>query len=126
MTSGADLVLLAVDAGRGGVRLERQLGFALAAAELVDLASARRVEAVDRRIAVTERLRTGDLILDETLDRLGEDPKGYPVGDWIAMRAPDRVRAHVVALMESGDLSGRLVTTRIGARPEPFGLGASA
>jgi len=99
-----------------------QLGFALAAAELVDLASARRIEAADGHIDVTERLRTGDRVLDETLHRLTADSKGPAIDQWIAMHAPDRVSVHIAALLESGELSGKLVSTRLNTPPEPHGL----
>lgn len=55
---GADLLIAAVDA-RGTVRMPIPLGIALAAAELVDLAGARRIEAVDGRVRVTDRAPTG-------------------------------------------------------------------
>jgi hypothetical protein len=122
MTLGADLLVLAVDDRRGGVRLERQFGLALAAAELVDLACARRIEAVDGRIHVTESLRTGDPVLDLTLARLAKDPKGIEIGSWVAMWAPDRVVEHLAAMTRSGELSGRLVATSPGATPVSSGI----
>jgi Golgi phosphoprotein 3 (GPP34) len=122
MALGAELVVLAVDAQRGTVRTPIQLGFALAAAELVDLACARRVEAADGRIHVVERLRTGDPVLDDTLARLAEEPKGPAIDDWIALRAADRVPVHLAALLESGELTGRLVRLRLDAAAEPSGL----
>lgn len=125
MALGADLLILAVDAPRGTVRMPIQLGFALAAAELVDLASARRVEAADGRIHVTEQLRTGDPVLDETLQRLTRDHKGSAIEHWIAMHAPDRVQVHIAALLESGELSGKLMSARLNAPPEPHGLRAA-
>jgi hypothetical protein len=122
MTLGADLLILAVDAPQGTVRMPNKLGFALAAAELVDLASARRIEAADGHIHVTEQLRTGDPVLDETLQRLTGDPKGAAIDNWIAMQAPDRVQVHIAALLESGELSGKPVPTRLNAPPKPHGL----
>lgn len=122
MALGADLLILAVDAPRGTVRMPVQLGFALAAAELVDLASARRIEAADGRIQVTEQLRTGDPVLDETLRRLAGDPKGSAIDHWITMHAPDRVQVHIAALLQSGELHGKLVSTRLNVPPEPRGL----
>lgn len=121
MALGADLVVLAVDE-RGTVRLPTQLGFALAASELVDLARVRRIEAVDGHIHVVEQLRTGDRILDDTLRQLAAQPKGPAIDSWIALREPDRVLVHVAALLESGELTGKLVRLRLGAAPEPHGL----
>ena len=99
-----------------------QLGFALAAAELVDLACVRRIEAVDGRIHVVERLRTGDQVLDATLHRLADEPKGPAIGDWIALHAADRVPVHVSALLESGELTGKLVRLQLNGPAEPIGL----
>jgi hypothetical protein len=99
-----------------------QLGFALAAAELVDLARVRRVEAVDGRIHVVERLHTGDPVLDGTLDRLAEEPKGPAISDWIALWAVDRVPVHVAAMIKSGELTGKTVQVRMDAPAESFNL----
>jgi Golgi phosphoprotein 3 (GPP34) len=99
-----------------------QLGFTLAAAELVDLACVRRIEAVDGHIHVVERLRTGDPVLDDTLHRLAEQPKGPAIDSWIALREADRVLVHVAALLESGELTGKLVRLRLNAPAQPAGL----
>ena len=54
MTLGADLVMLAVDERHGTLQTTRQLAFALSAAELVDLARARRITATpDGHLKVT-------------------------------------------------------------------------
>lgn len=122
MTFGADLVVLAVDEHRGEVRLSRQLGFALAAAELVDLAVARRIESAGAGIRVVEKMRTGDPVLDETLAHLGVQYQYQSIAKLLAARAPDRVVVHVAAMLESGELDGELVQRRPGRRPEPSGL----
>jgi len=122
MSLGADLLVLGVDESRGVIRMPIQLGSVLAAAELVELAHVRRIEAVDGRIHVTETLRTGDSVLDDALKRLGDEPKGPTIEQWIALHAGDRVTVHIAALLESGELTGRLLSTRLNAPPEPFGL----
>jgi hypothetical protein len=86
VTLGADLLILAVDEKRGTVRAPEHLRFVLAAADLVDLACRRRVEAEDRRIHVVEHLRTGDRALDTTLARLTDLRKGPDI-DPCARRA---------------------------------------
>lgn len=122
---GADLLIAAVDA-RGTVRMPIPLGIALAAAELVDLAGARRIEAVDGRVRVTDRAPTGDPVLDDTLHRLAAQPKGPGIDGWIARNAADRVHAHIAALLASGQLSGQLVSVRLDAAPQPLGLRVAA
>jgi len=122
MTLGTDLVLLAVDEARGTVRFAAQLGIALAAAELVDLARTRRIEAVGEGVRVVEELRTGDPILDRTLARLSASPKGTALSSWIAMQAGDRVMAHLAAMIESGELEGRMTRLSLDSPVKPVGL----
>lgn len=119
---GADLVVLAVDEARGCVRLEQQLGFALAAAELVDLARTRRIEAAEGTIVVTEPLRIGDPLLDDTLARLGAAPKQHTIGGWIAMQAVNRVAVHVEAMIRSGEIEGRLTRVSLNSVARPTAL----
>src|SRR5581483_8111929 len=107
MTLGADLVALAVDETRGEIRFATQLGYVLAAAELVDLAKARRIEAVGSGIRVVEELRTGDPVLDQTLARLATGYKETSIGFSIDLAAPDRVAVHLAAMIGSGELEGR-------------------
>ena len=67
MGIGADLVVLAVDERSGTVRMANVLGYALAAADLVELADRRRIEAtMDGVLQVTETLRIGDRVLDRS------------------------------------------------------------
>lgn len=122
MTLGADLVLLAVDEGRGTVRLATQLGVALAAAELVELARTRRIEAVGEGIRVVEDLRTGDPVLDETLARLSASPKAILITDWIALQAGGRVTAQLAAMIKSGELEGQLLRMSLDSPAKPVGL----
>lgn len=122
MTMGADLVTLAVDETRGDIRFATQLGYVLAAAELVDLAKARRIEAVGSGIRVVEALRTGDPVLDGTLERLAAGFKDRSIGFWIELAAPDRLAVHLAAMIESGELEGRLVRPSLNAPGRPVGL----
>lgn len=125
MTLGADLVALSVDETRGEIRFATQLGCVLAAAELVDLANLRRIEAVGTGIRVVEQLRTGDSVLDQTLGQLAAGIKGFKeqsIGSWIALAAPDRVAVHLAAMIESGELAGRLVRPSLDSPARPVGL----
>lgn len=122
MTVGADLVVLSVDETRGNIRLATQLGFALAAAELVDLAVRRRIEWVRGTIHVVEALRTGDAVLDAALASLGADRKDITISDWVAFQSGGTVVAHLEAMLESGELEGRMRRVRLDAPAEPVGL----
>jgi hypothetical protein len=122
MTVGADLVVLAVDETRACVRLEHQLGFALAAAELVELARVGRIELAEGAITVIEALRTGDPLLDDTLARLGAAPKQHTVGGWVAMQAVNRVTAYLDAMIRSGEIEGRLTSVSLNSPARPNGL----
>lgn len=122
MTLGADLVALAVDETRGEIRFASQLGYVLAAAELVDLAKARRIEAAGSDIRVVEELRTGDPVLDRTLARLAAGDKEPSIGSWIDLAAPDRLPVHLAAMIESGELEGRLVRPSLNSPPRPTRL----
>lgn len=122
MSTGADLLLLAVDSSSGTVRQPHRLGVALAAAELVDLAATRRIEVADGRIHVTEHLRTGDPVLDDTLHRLVGDPEDPDLDSWVGTRATDRIPAYVAAHFEAGRLAGKLVSLRVQDPARPVGL----
>lgn len=126
MTTGADLVLLAVDERRGTLAPTQPLRIALAAADLVDLARARRIEATPNAgVRVSEPLHTGDRLLDEMLDELSSVDSGRALPDILAARQAAAVERHMRALLNSGELSGREVTARLGGRPVYSGLWAS-
>ena len=117
MGMGADLVLLAVDEKRGTIRAGKGLGPALAAAEVVDLAVARRIEAaVNQDIKVTEPLRTGDPLLDATLAAIAAEPAGHQVGGWVRHNARELVNRYIDTMLASGELLGRATTP---AEPGP-------
>lgn len=115
--------MLAVDERHGSLSQTRQLAFALAGAELVDLARARRIAATpDARLTVTESLGTGDPVLDATLGMLASSDDGLPMEDVVAIHVPGRVARQVTALLGSGELSGRETTTNLGGQPIYNGL----
>lgn len=123
MTLGADLVMLAVDERHGTLRSSRQLAFALAAAEMVDLARARRIEAtVDGHLKVTESLGTGDPALDVTLGALASCDEGLLLEDVLGNDLPGTIARQVTAVLGSGELAGREVTANLGGQPIYGGL----
>jgi Golgi phosphoprotein 3 (GPP34) len=112
MTTGVDLVILAVDEKHGTVRQGRQLGFALAAAEVVDLAVSRRIgAAVNQDLKVSESLRTGDPLLDATLAAMAAEPAGHRVSGWARRSARNRVNEYVEAMPASGELLEQATTS---------------
>ena len=122
MTMGADLVILAVDETRGCLRLEHQLGIALAAADLVELARLKRIELSEGTLVPIESARTGDPVLDDTLIRIVEAPKMITVADMIRLEASSRVQAHVEAMINAGELEGRMTRVSLNAAPRVAGL----
>ena len=115
--------MLAVDERHGTLSQTRRLAFALAGAELVDLAQARRIVAtLDARVKVTESLGTGDPVLDATLGVLSSSDDGLPLEDVVAIHLPGRVARQATALLGSSELSGREMTTNLGGQPIYSGL----
>lgn len=81
---GEDLLLLALDAGRG--RLERAfaISYGLMGAELVRLAACGRIDIVDDQVVVTSPAPTGDADLDAALAQIGEPPIPPWADEWVA------------------------------------------
>jgi hypothetical protein len=101
--------MLALNPQRGAVRLPVQLGYALAGAELVDLAEQGRIEAAaDGLLRVTDPEPVGDPVLDAALrDLAGLSEAGHGADDWVNESGPERVDAYIGALVESGELRGK-------------------
>jgi Golgi phosphoprotein 3 (GPP34) len=71
MTSGEDLLLLAIEPHSGLIREADRIKFALRASALVDLALAHRITMNANRIKVLDAAATGDKRLDKALASLG-------------------------------------------------------
>ena len=71
MTSGEDLLLLAIEPRSGLIREADRIKFSLRASALVDLALARRITMNANRIKVLDEAATGDKRLDGALASLG-------------------------------------------------------
>lgn len=85
-----DLVLLAIDSGRGSLGRSYGIGYALMGAELVRLASAGRIDIADGQIIVISAEPTGDAELDAALARIGQSAGPPRPADWVA-----RPRLHI-------------------------------
>ena len=69
---GEDLLLLALDAGRGRLGRTFMISYGLMGAELVRLAACGRIDIVDGQVVVRSPAPTGDADLDAALARIGE------------------------------------------------------
>jgi uncharacterized membrane protein YgcG len=83
MTTGDELLLLAIDPGRRRIRAEGRLRFALRAAELADLGSAGRIAVGARRIEVLDSERLEDRRLNNVLHSLGTAAPPPGLKDWL-------------------------------------------
>lgn len=104
MALGTELTLLALDAGPEHVRTEAALPYALAAAELVELAAAGRIRADGERIEVLDRSPIGDVLADDALIRLAERGEDVSLEQWLESRAPTRVGAYLAGLSYDGEV----------------------
>jgi golgi phosphoprotein 3 len=99
---GEDLLLLALDAGRGRLGRVFVISYALMGAELVRLAASGRIDIVDDQIVVKSPAPTGDAELDVALARIGEpDSPARPV-EWVALPPPGIVLQYLERLRGAG------------------------
>jgi len=83
-----DLLLLALDAGRGGLGRTFLISYGLMGADLVRLAARGRIDIVDDQIVVRNPAPTGDAELDAALARIGEPASPPRPGDWVQRPHP--------------------------------------
>jgi hypothetical protein len=114
---GEDLLLLALDAGRG--RLERifAIGYGLMGAELVQLAACGRIDIVDDQIVVTSAAPTGDGELDAALARIGEQAFPPWADEWV-QRVRPRITGHYLERLMAAGVVGE--QTRFGVARWPI------
>jgi hypothetical protein len=99
---GLDLMATAIDPDTGTVRVGARLAYALAAAELVTLADARRVELRTGVLAAVADEPVEDVRAADALERLLRLPKPITVYDWLRQRGPYRIDAYIAALEDGG------------------------
>jgi len=75
---GEDLLLLALDAGRGRPGRIETISYGLMGAELVRLAACGRIDLVDDQVVAKDPAPTGDADLDAALARIGEPHEWVP------------------------------------------------
>jgi hypothetical protein len=80
---GEDLLLLALDAGRGRLGRTFMISYGLMGAELVRLAACGRIDIVDDQVVVRSPAPTGDADLDAALARIGEPATPPWPDEWV-------------------------------------------
>jgi hypothetical protein len=99
---GEDLLLLALEAGRGRLVRVFVISYALMGAELVQLAASGRIDIVDDQIVVKSLAPTGDPELDAALASIGEPDSPARPGEWVARPPPGIVLRYLERLREAG------------------------
>ena len=102
MGLGSELVILAIGDGGPKPRFSPELAYALATAELVDLAVAGRLELRGERLVVVDSTRTGEAQDDDVLRAIGRSTKRVTMPEWLAERGPWRIDAYVKELVAAG------------------------
>ena len=83
-----DLLLLALDVGRGRLGRTFAISYGLMGADLVRLAARGRIDIVDDQIVVRSPAPTDDAELDAALARIGEPATSPLVGEWVERPRP--------------------------------------
>jgi hypothetical protein len=102
MAVGLDLMAAAIDPDTGTVRVGARVAYALAAAELVTLAGARRIELRNGILAAVAEEPVEDIRAADALERLLRLPKPTSLYDWLRQRGPYRIDAYIAALEDGG------------------------
>jgi Golgi phosphoprotein 3 (GPP34) len=118
VTLGLDILLLSVDPDLQIVREREYTGYAMRAADLIELAVARRVETQGRWskwIHVLDARPTGEPLLDASLASLATSPKRVDATGWV-FRQPGRgAVTDGLALLEA-QAAVRLYSRRLNSR----------
>ncbi len=115
---GLDILLLSVDPDLRIVREREYTGYAMRAADLIELAVARRVETRGRWskwIQVLDAQRTGEPLLDASLASLATSRKRVAATDWMCRQPGRGAVTDGLALLEAQD-AVRLYTRRLNRR----------
>ena len=97
---GEDLLLLALDAGRGRLGRTYTISYGLMGAELVRLAACGRIDIVDDQVWVRCPAPTGDADLDVALARIGEPTTPPWPDEWVPR--PRITSGYLERLMTTG------------------------
>lgn len=98
-----DLLLLALDAGRGrGLGRAYLISYGLMGADLVRLAARGRIDIIGDQIVVRSPAPTGDAELDAALARIGEPASPPRPGDWVQRPHPRICGWYLERLMAAG------------------------
>lgn len=97
-----DLLLLALDAGRGRLGRFFVIDYALMGAELVRLAASGRIDIADDQVVVRNPAPTGDAELDAALARIGEPASPPRPGEWVERPLPRICGRYLERLIGTG------------------------
>src|SRR5262249_47663772 len=95
-----DLLLLALDAGRGRLGRTYMIRYGLMGTELVRLAACGRIDIVDDQVVVRSPAPTGDADLDAALARIGEPTTSPWPDEWVPR--PGITSGYLERLMATG------------------------
>jgi Golgi phosphoprotein 3 (GPP34) len=109
-----DLLLLALDAGRGRLGRTYLISYGLVGADLVRLAARGRIDIIDDQIVVRSLASTGDAELDAALARIGEPASPPRPGEWVQRPHPRICGWYLERLMAAGVIceQARFLITR--------------
>ena len=103
MGMGADLVLLAIDNKRGEIRNSRNVAFAVAAAELIELPLTECIALSGGRLTVLRMDGVADRGLTAVLTKIADSRRPVTVAAWLGRRGElGRVRDCVLELERAG------------------------
>ena len=103
MGMGAELVLLAIDNKRGEIRNSRYVAFAVAAAELIELALTECIALSGGRLTVLSRDGAANAGLTAALTKIADSRQPVTVSAWLGRRGElGRVRDCVLELERAG------------------------
>ncbi|MEZ3181228.1 GPP34 family phosphoprotein [Streptomyces pimonensis] len=101
-TLGEQLLLLSLDDASGTARESAKVAPAIAAAELVELALAGRIDVTDDTVTVVDATPPGEPALDAALDAVAARQRPSGTKDWINRLKRDAVARANTGLIEKG------------------------
>ncbi|GGN59594.1 hypothetical protein GCM10012285_56850 [Streptomyces kronopolitis] len=105
MTTPRDLLMVAMDTAPVRAVERGDLALALAAAEAIDLLTARAIALDGERLVPGYRPALTDRLLDEAASSVVQQPPYEPIGEWLWRRGRGLSEAYLAALEADGQLT---------------------
>ncbi|MEV7467973.1 GPP34 family phosphoprotein [Streptomyces kronopolitis] len=105
MTTPRDLLMVAMDAAPVRAVERGDLALALAAAEAIDLLTARAIALDGERLVPGYRPALTDRLLDEAASSVVQQPPYEPIGEWLWRRGRGLSEAYLAVLESDGQLT---------------------